>query len=80
MLDRTFIVLPERRSGLGFPSEGDAVDHFFKTPNNFVDNEIKAHTGMFEAKTNDGYHELVLETSWAIREAIMSAQGVVEGK
>jgi len=59
---RTFIVLPE-------PNTRHA-DHFLAAPNGRVRNEFSAHTGMFAAKTNDGYDQLVLETSKVIEEAI----------
>jgi len=75
---RTFIILPKRKFSFSIPNEGDVADHFLTAPNGLVSDEIQAHTGMFEAKTNDGYYQLGLETSRVIREAVMLARGVVE--
>ena len=77
---RTFIILPKRKFSFSVPNEGDVADHFLKAPNGIASDEIQAHTGMFEAKTNDGYYQLGLETSRVIREAVMLARGVVEAE
>ena len=77
---RTFIVLPKRKFSFSVPNGGDVADHFLKAPNGLANDEIQAHTGMFEAKTNDGYYQLGLETSRVIREAVMLARGVVEAE
>lgn len=77
---RTFIVLPKRKLNLSVPNEGDPADYFLKTPNGLANDEIQAHTGMFEAKTNDGYYQLGLETSRVIREAVLLTRGVVEAE
>ncbi|KAF9782273.1 hypothetical protein BJ322DRAFT_1009506 [Thelephora terrestris] len=77
---RTFIVLPKRKFSFSTPNQGDVADHFLKAPNGLASDEIQAHTGMFEAKTNDGYYQLGLETSRVIREAVMLARGVVEAE
>ncbi|KAF9646961.1 hypothetical protein BDM02DRAFT_3083890, partial [Thelephora ganbajun] len=77
---RTFIILPKRKFSFSVPNEGDVADHFLKAPNGLASDEIQAHTGMFEAKTNDGYYQLGLETSRVIREAVMLARGVVEAE
>jgi hypothetical protein len=77
---RTFIVLPKRKLSFSFPNEGDVADHFLKAPNGLAGDEIQAHMGMFEAKTNDGYYQLGLETSRMIREAVMLARGIVEAE
>ena len=77
---RTFITLPKRKFSFTVPSEGDVADHFLKAPNGLASDEIQAHMGMFEAKTNDGYYQLGLETSRVIREAVMLARGVVEAE
>lgn len=74
---RTFIILPKRKLS---PNEDDPADHFLKAPNGLASDEIQAHTGMFEAKTNDGYYQLGLETSRVIREALLLARGVVEAE
>lgn len=34
--------------------------------------EIQAHTGIFDGKTNDGYYELGLITSQLIRDTVVS--------
>jgi len=78
MEHRTFIVLPKRKFSFSVPNKGDPADHFLKAPNGLAGDEIQAHTGMFAAKTNDGYYQLGLETSKVIREAVMLARGVVE--
>jgi hypothetical protein len=75
---RTFIILPKRKFSFTVPNKGDVADHFLTAPNGLASDEIQAHTGMFEAKTNDGYYQLGLETSRVIREAVMLARGVVE--
>jgi len=77
---RTFIVLPKRKFSFSLPSKDDVADHFLTAPNGLANDEIQAHTGMFEAKTNDGYYQLGLETSRVIREAVMLARGVVEAE
>ena len=77
---RTFVVLPKRKFSFSVPNEGDVADHFLTAPNGLASDEIQAHTGMFEAKTNDGYYQLGLETSRIIREAVMLARGVVEAE
>ena len=77
---RTFIILPKRKFSFTAPNAGDVADHFLTAPNGLASDEIQAHTGMFEAKTNDGYYQLGLETSRVIREAVMLARGVVEAE
>jgi hypothetical protein len=77
---RTFIILPQRKFTFSVPNEGDVADHFVKAPNGLANDEIQAHTGMFEAKTNDGYYQLGLETARVIREAVMLTRGVVEAE
>jgi len=77
---RTFIILPKRRFSFSVPSEKVVADHFLTAPNGLASDEIQAHMGMFEAKTNDGYYKLGLETARVIREAVMLARGVVEAE
>lgn len=77
---RTFIILPKRKYNFSVPNEEDPADYFLKAPNGLASDEIQAHTGMFEAKTNDGYYQLGLETSRVIREAVLLARGVVEAE
>lgn len=49
-------------------------------PNGLAPDELQAHTGMFAAKTNDGYYGLGLETSKIIREAVNIGRGLVQDK
>ena len=53
---RTFIILPDPTK----QSEKTLAQYFLAAVNNRGDDEISAHTGMFDAKTNDGYYELGL--------------------
>ena len=41
--------------------------------------EIQAHTGMFDGKTNDGYYELGLITSQLLRDVIVSIRTRASG-
>lgn len=79
---RTFIVLPPHASHnpvtTGFDADDSVSSRFLTAPNGIAADEIQAHTGMFEAKTNDGYYQLGLEVSRVIREAVMLGRGVVE--
>ncbi|KAI0663247.1 hypothetical protein C8Q70DRAFT_956954 [Cubamyces menziesii] len=59
---RTFAVLPRQNTPLG--------THFVANRNTLASDEIQAHTGMFDSKTNDGYYELGLSTAQLIRVAI----------
>lgn len=61
-----------------FDSDDSVSSRFLTAPNGIAADEIQAHTGMFEAKTNDGYYQLGLEVSRVIREAVMLGRGVVE--
>lgn len=69
-LPRTFIILP--------PEDSKSISHFTPAANTLAPNELQAHTGMFSAKTNDGYYSLGLETSKIIREAINIGRGLVQ--
>jgi hypothetical protein len=55
---RTFCILP-----------GDAKDaaRWVRAPNTLAANEIDAHMGMFEGRTNDGYYQLGLDTVAVVR-------------
>ncbi|KAJ3477885.1 hypothetical protein NLI96_g10159 [Meripilus lineatus] len=64
---RTFIVLPRVVT-----TSSKFGSHFLQAPNGLASDEIQAHTGMFDGKTNDGYYELGLLTSQLIRDAIIS--------
>ncbi|PIL36979.1 hypothetical protein GSI_00671 [Ganoderma sinense ZZ0214-1] len=66
--NRTFIVLPHRNSPL--------ATHFMPNRNTLASDEIQAHTGMFDTKTNDGYYQLGLVTAKLIREAVFRARRV----
>ncbi|EPT03644.1 hypothetical protein FOMPIDRAFT_1035267 [Fomitopsis schrenkii] len=63
---RTFIVLPKRETIL--------AEHFIEARNTLAEDEVKAHTGMFDSKTNDGYYELGLVTAQFIRDAIANSR------
>ena len=43
--------------------------------NYIAEDEISAHTGMFEAATNNSYYGLGLEVAKIIREAITTSRG-----
>lgn len=78
---RTFIVLPPHAANTPttkFDADDSVSSRFLTAPNGIAADEIQAHTGMFEAKTNDGYYQLGLEVSRVIREAVMLGRGVVE--
>ena len=55
-------VLPHPRS--------QPASHFVPNRNTLAADEIQAHTGMFDAKTNDGYYELGLASAQLIRVAV----------
>ncbi len=59
---RTFILLPK--------SNAPAAPHFVPVKNRLATNEIRAHTGMFAATTNDGYHELGFDVAKIIQGAL----------
>ncbi|KLO07920.1 hypothetical protein SCHPADRAFT_894280 [Schizopora paradoxa] len=64
---RTFIILPKNAS---------QRDHFVPAPNGIAEDEVEAHTGMFQGSTNDSYYTLGLETVKLVREAVMSSRDV----
>ncbi|GLB33969.1 putative serine esterase (DUF676) [Lyophyllum shimeji] len=64
---RTFIVLPKR--------DTRQFAYFLPASNSLAPDELQAHTGMFGAKTNDGYYELGLAAAKIIRESLHSAVG-----
>lgn len=55
------------------PSE--YISHFLQAPNTIASDEIEAHTGMFDGKTNDGYYELGLITAQLIRDVMVAHRG-----
>ena len=59
---RTFAILPHRNAPI--------ATHFQPNRNTLASDEIQAHTGMFDSKTNDGYYELGLMTAQLIRDAL----------
>jgi hypothetical protein len=79
--NRTFIVLPQdtaKQPVIGSLTDDSVSSRFLTAPNGLAADEIQGHTGMFEAKTNDGYYQLGLEVSRVIREAVMLGRGVIE--
>lgn len=66
------MVLPTKNS--------KAFSYFTPASNSLAPDELQAHTGMFTAKTNDGYYGLGLETSKIIREAVNIGRGLIEDK
>ena len=50
------------------------VSHFLQAPNTVAGDEIEAHTGMFDGKTNDGYYELGLITAQLIRDVMVASR------
>ncbi|KAF7301822.1 DUF676 domain-containing protein [Mycena indigotica] len=66
---RTFIVLPKKSSHV--------ASRFILARNGLATTEVEAHTGMFAAKTNDGYYDLGLEAANAIRTAILTSRGTL---
>lgn len=68
--ERTFIVLPKKNA--------KAAPHFVLARNGLASDELEAHTGMFSGKTNDGYYDLGLQAAQVIREAVISARGIID--
>ena len=69
---RTFIVLPKQETIL--------AEHFIEARNTLAEDEVQAHTGMFDSKTNDGYYELGLVTAQFIRDAVANSREVAASK
>ncbi|KAG8937076.1 hypothetical protein FRC02_006276 [Tulasnella sp. 418] len=63
---RTFIILPPPNP----QSSSNPGEYFLAATNGIADDEITAHTGMFEPVTNDGYFELGLGVVEVIRNAL----------
>ena len=59
---RTFILLPKLYTA--------AAAHFSPANNGLAVDEVRGHTGMFAAGTNDGYYELGLDAARFIQEAM----------
>lgn len=70
MTPRTFVILPKLSSS--------HASHFLPAQNGLASDETSAHTGMFDAKTNDGYYELGLMTAQLLRDVIISIRTVRE--
>ena len=68
MSPRTFIVLPQKNLR--------AYPRFLPARNTIAPDELQAHTGMFAGKTNDGYYDLGLATSKAVRESMLHERGL----
>ena len=64
LTSRTFVVLPDASSPY--------ISRFLQAPNGVAGDEIEAHTGMFDAKTNDGYYELGLLTAQLLRDVMVT--------
>ncbi|KAI0050205.1 hypothetical protein FA95DRAFT_1555907 [Auriscalpium vulgare] len=62
---RTFVVLP---------NSSMIAPHFLPLSNSLAADEVKAHMGMFEPATNDGYYQLGLDTAGLIRQAVMKSR------
>ena len=45
-----------------------------QAPNTVAGDEIEAHTGMFDGKTNDGYYELGLISAQLIRDVMLASR------
>ncbi|KAF8812245.1 hypothetical protein BYT27DRAFT_7086925 [Phlegmacium glaucopus] len=65
LTSRTFIVPPKYGSR--------SKNHFMPTSNGIALDEIKAHTGIFSANTNDGYYQLGLASVKIIQDALTSS-------
>ena len=52
--------------------------YFIQAPNGVASDEISAHTGMFDAKTNDGYYELGLLSAHLIRDVVITLRTSAE--
>jgi hypothetical protein len=55
-------------------SSSPYVSHFLQAPNTIAGDEIEAHTGMFDGKTNDGYYELGLISAQLIRDVMIASR------
>lgn len=64
LIDRLFIILPE--------SSNPILKQFLPNSNSIAPDEIAAHIGMFEARSNDSYYQLGLDTSSVIHDAVLS--------
>ena len=64
---RTFIILPQPNT--------QYAPYFVQAHNSLGMDEVAAHTGMFQATSNDGYYDLGLQTAKAVREAVDLCRG-----
>ncbi|KAG8846157.1 hypothetical protein FRB96_002056 [Tulasnella sp. 330] len=77
---RTFIILPKPKvkakpsnatiESADATKTPDAAEYFLAATNTIAPDEISAHTGMFDPKTNDGYYELGLGVVEIVRSAL----------
>jgi hypothetical protein len=65
---RAFVLLPR-------PPEKTA-QYFLPNKNEKAEDEISAHTGMFDAKTSDGFWDLGLATGRVIRTAVAKHEAI----
>ncbi|KAG8988428.1 hypothetical protein FRB90_002757 [Tulasnella sp. 427] len=65
---RTFVILPKPKASGA--ANLDPANYHLAAVNTRADDEIEAHTGMFDPKTNDGYYELGLGVVEVIRNAL----------
>ena len=69
LTSRTFIVLPKYGNR--------SKDHFLPVNNRIALDELQAHTGIFSAKTNDGYYQLGLTSVKIVQDALITSRGRV---
>ncbi|KAI0082476.1 hypothetical protein K474DRAFT_1655250 [Panus rudis PR-1116 ss-1] len=67
---RTFIIVPDASTPY--------ASHFLPAQNGLASDEVQAHTGMFDGKTNDGYYELGLMSAQLIRDAVVTLRTMSE--
>jgi len=70
---RTFVVLPSSAS-----PNAKYGSYFIQAPNGIATDEITAHTGMFDAKTNDGYYDLGLLSAHLIRDVVITMRTLAQ--
>ncbi|THH29141.1 hypothetical protein EUX98_g5046 [Antrodiella citrinella] len=70
---RTFVVLPSSKApNVKYGS------YYIQAPNTIATDEISAHTGMFDAKTNDGYYDLGLLSAHLIRDVVITMRTLAQ--
>ncbi|KAF9006577.1 hypothetical protein BDQ17DRAFT_1423440 [Cyathus striatus] len=68
LTSRSFIVLPKPAS--------PEFSYFLPAYNKLAHDEVQAHTGMFSARTNDGYYNLGLATAQLIQKQVMGGNKI----